>query len=211
MKDFWNKHRKKLLVGAAFLILFDVVVWLYKLGFRITYAPELETSWDAVSAFASWAGVIMSFIAVIFAIWVPIRIADRQDKIALFEKRYELYELLYRWWVIFEQALLYAENNNDVRQLYNILYDSECAEDKEVSNSMISMYRRTMSEISKTMLLFPVSGKSCGNLMKFVNMVHKILIGNELIKNREKIKIFVEENAIEQIFKQMEKEMSICK
>ena len=56
------------------------------LGWRFTYAPELENSWDAISAVATWAGVVASVFAIIFAIRVPIVIAKRQDKIALFEK-----------------------------------------------------------------------------------------------------------------------------
>lgn len=67
---------------------------LYFIGFRITYSPELETSWDAVSACAAWAGAVMSFFAVMVAVWIPKKIADRQDKIALFEKRFEVYDKL---------------------------------------------------------------------------------------------------------------------
>lgn len=60
-------------------------------GWRITYAPELENSWDAISACAAWAGVIASFIAIWYAIQVPKKIAEQQNKIALFEKRYQVY------------------------------------------------------------------------------------------------------------------------
>lgn len=77
-----------LLVGGSLLI------FLYCKGFRITYAPDLENSWDAVSAFAAWGGVFMSFVAIMVAIQIPKKIADRQDKIALFEKRLEIYNIL---------------------------------------------------------------------------------------------------------------------
>lgn len=63
-------------------------------GWRITYAPTLENSWDAVSAVASWVGVIASFVAIMIAIWIPKKIAKQQDKIALFEKRMECYSTL---------------------------------------------------------------------------------------------------------------------
>lgn len=66
-------------------------VFLYCKGFRITYTPDLENSWDAISGFAAWAGVFMSFVAIMVAIQIPKKIADRQDKIALFEKRMECY------------------------------------------------------------------------------------------------------------------------
>ena len=63
---------------------------LFVLGFRITYAPELENSWNAISAMASWVGTIGTVSAIFAAIWV----ANRQNKIALFEKRYENYIII---------------------------------------------------------------------------------------------------------------------
>lgn len=74
---------------------------LFCIGFRITYAPELENSWNAVSAVAAWAGVIVasisaaaSVVAIWYAIQVPKRIADQQNKIALFNKRIEYYNII---------------------------------------------------------------------------------------------------------------------
>lgn len=83
----------------CFVLLFVIVFVVAGLcGFRITYASELETSWDAVSAVAAWAAVIVAVLsagASVGAIWtairVPQKIADKQDKIALFEKRYKCY------------------------------------------------------------------------------------------------------------------------
>ena len=88
MKKLLNK---KLIIPALLLVLVFVIVILYWLGFRITYAPELENSWEAVSAVAAWAGVVVSFVAICFAVQVPKKIAEQQNKIALFEKRLEFY------------------------------------------------------------------------------------------------------------------------
>lgn len=88
MKKLLNK---KLIIPALLLVLVFVIVILYWLGFRITYAPELENSWEAVSAVAAWAGVVVSFVAIWFAVQVPKKIAEQQNKIALFEKRLEFY------------------------------------------------------------------------------------------------------------------------
>lgn len=68
-----------------------VILVLYCFGFKITYAPELENSWEAVSACAAWASVLSSFIAIIFAVQVPKKIAEEQNKIALFEKKYSCF------------------------------------------------------------------------------------------------------------------------
>lgn len=77
-------------VFAAILLL----IGLYIAGFRVTYAPNLENSWDAISAFASWSSVFVSGLAIYYAILVPKKIAEDQNKIALFEKRYEVYKTL---------------------------------------------------------------------------------------------------------------------
>lgn len=91
MKKLLNK---KLIIPALLLVLVIFIVILYKLGFRITYAPELENSWNAVSAVATCVGVLASFIAIWFAIQVPKKIAEQQNKIALFEKRFNFYQAL---------------------------------------------------------------------------------------------------------------------
>lgn len=85
---------KKYMIPLAGIILTGLVLFLYFKGFRITYAPELENSWGAISAFASWAGVVASAAAILVAIRIPSVIADRQNKIALFEKRFEVYDVV---------------------------------------------------------------------------------------------------------------------
>ena len=79
---------------VAIIIVAVVSVVMASFGWRVTYAPELENRWDAVSAVATWAGVFASAFAIVFAIRVPKKIADIQDRIALFEKRYGAYSSL---------------------------------------------------------------------------------------------------------------------
>lgn len=66
----------------------------FLLGFRITYAPELENSWEAISAVASWASVAVSAVAVWAAVQIPKKIADQQNKIALVNSRLEIIDLI---------------------------------------------------------------------------------------------------------------------
>lgn len=94
MKKFLKNKQSYYILAAAVIIILAVI--LYSVGFRITYAPELENSWDAISAVAAWASVIASFIAIWFAIRVPSLIAKRQDAIALFEKKIECYIAIQR-------------------------------------------------------------------------------------------------------------------
>lgn len=63
-----------------------LLAFLYYKGFRVTYAPELENSWDAISGCAAWVGAIGTILAVFFAVTV----ANKQNKISLFEKRLEV-------------------------------------------------------------------------------------------------------------------------
>ncbi len=85
------KNKRTIVLVVAITVAIAIIIGLYVAGFRITYNPDLITDWDAVSGCAAWAGVIASVVAIWYAIQVPKKIADRQDKIALFEKRYAIY------------------------------------------------------------------------------------------------------------------------
>lgn len=87
MKKF---PRSPLILLVASLCI--IIVILYFLGFRITYAPNLENSWNAISTCASWFSAIMSAAAIFVAISIPKKIAEQQDKISLFEKRYSAFD-----------------------------------------------------------------------------------------------------------------------
>ena len=58
MKRIFKSVAIWIVVGEA-LIAF--VLWC--MGFRITYAPELDNNWDAISAVAEWAGVVVGAFA----------------------------------------------------------------------------------------------------------------------------------------------------
>lgn len=49
---------------------------------------------EYIALIFSFIGIIVSGIAIWFAVQVPKKIADRQDNIALFEKRFNLYKIL---------------------------------------------------------------------------------------------------------------------
>ena len=138
-KDEKNKTEKKrsknkfvrgrwfpLLCFVPLFVIVFVVAGLC--GFRITYASELETSWDAVSAVAAWAAVIVAVLsagASVGAIWaairVPQKIADRQDKIALFEKRYKCYIAVQTLLVCGKQISMDGKTPLDI-QKYMMMY-----------------------------------------------------------------------------------------
>lgn len=66
-----------LTIGLAIAI--GLVLVLYCCGFRITYAPALESSWSAISAFGQWAGVVVTA-ALTWIIHRKTQENDRQNK-----------------------------------------------------------------------------------------------------------------------------------
>ena len=79
MKRIFKSVAIWIVVGEA-LIAF--VLWC--MGFRITYAPELDNNWDAISAVAEWAGVIIGAIIVPFAVvWLQHKWDSNKEEIAL--------------------------------------------------------------------------------------------------------------------------------
>lgn len=72
-----------LIITLIALAVFSLVMAVF--GWRITYAPELETSWDAISAVAAWVAAI----GAVATVWYALRIANQQNKITLLEKRME--------------------------------------------------------------------------------------------------------------------------
>lgn len=152
---------KKFINGKWFPLVIVVVVeavllvFLYCNNFRITYAPDLENSWDAVSTFAAWTGVLMSFVAIMTAIWTPQKIANRQDKIALFEKRMECYCTL-------QNILAFAQQISELKSKQGIqtalkLYFGEAASFSENQDFpwYIIALNRQVPIIAEGMFLFP--------------------------------------------------------
>ena len=100
MKNFIKGRWFPLLVGILVVVAVAFVMALF--GWRITYAPNLENSWDAVSGVASWvgviialAGVVASFLAVWAAIRIPKEIAREQNNITQIEHRQEIKETIH--------------------------------------------------------------------------------------------------------------------
>lgn len=83
---------KSLIKSVSFwIILVELIVTcvLYFLGFRITYSPDLETSWDAVGATGQWAGAIVGILIPIAAIYLQTNLDKNKHDIG--EANLELY------------------------------------------------------------------------------------------------------------------------
>ena len=112
--------------GVLTLILIEVfvIVILALLGFKITYAPSMDNNWDAISGCAAWAAVVASFIATFYAIRVPKKIADEQNKISLFEKRFESFSAFQRYEAFANQLKETTEINKYKKAFLTCFYES---------------------------------------------------------------------------------------
>ena len=121
-------------IAVALLAIF---IFLYITGFRITYAPNLKNDWDAISACAGWASVLLSFAAICAAIYVPYKVANDQNKISLFEKRYE---------VVVTVEKMFGEVDNIKRRM-SIIFSKNST--KKLSFEIINKWRISISEVLK--------------------------------------------------------------
>lgn len=128
MKKFKDKkYFRPAVIAGAIAVVLGV---LHLLGFRITF---IEPNWDAISAWAAWVGVAASFIAIWFTIQIPKKIADRQDKIALFGKRFECYMIIQN----FLGLSTYLENVNNANRVlccYQVILNGKLGVREKITN-----------------------------------------------------------------------------
>lgn len=83
------KVKRLLFLIVALLVLVTTAAIAFWIGTCVA-SEQVEHIWSAIDALASCIGALGTVAAIFAAHWV----ADRQNKIALFEKRYELYILV---------------------------------------------------------------------------------------------------------------------
>ena len=147
MKQF-IKRRWPLLFGVLGIAL--LLGFLYHKDFRITYAPELENSWDAISACAAWAGAIGT-IAVLWYNHRSIRLAQysvqQAINLQLYEKRLALYTDL-------SKSDAFKESPIELKIVYSeIIYNSHkqivdlCNQKAELINDLYILATFTDSRV----------------------------------------------------------------
>lgn len=66
-----------------------IAIIFYLYGFRITYDPSLETSWEAVGAIGQWAGTIVGILIPVIVIYLQENLERNRQEIG--ESNLELY------------------------------------------------------------------------------------------------------------------------
>ena len=63
------------------------------------YMQQLIEAVNASNAttFLDWAPIILSVISVLIAVYIPVKLARKENQIAIFEKLYAAYSQLPRW------------------------------------------------------------------------------------------------------------------
>ncbi len=95
MKKFFKGRWFPLIVASVVVAIVALVMASF--GWRITYAPDLENSWEAISAVATWAGAIGTVMVLWYnhrAIKLTQYSVQQAIGLQLYEKRLELYSAL---------------------------------------------------------------------------------------------------------------------
>lgn len=172
MKELFKKRWFPMVaVIAAFAF---VVLVTALLGFRITYAPELENSWEAISAVAAWAGAMGTVAVLIYnhlAIELTQRSVQQAVDLQLFEKRLELYNAIADDAAFYNVPLsLKIAYNEEVYKLYSdivelcqklwenicefaVLFDVKNLYEKEHGNVCCKLYDEYTKEIENQIQL----------------------------------------------------------
>ena len=189
MEKFIKGRWFPLLVAILIVAVAAFVLALF--GWRITYVP-VENNWNALSAVASWAGVLVSvigvvasFVAIWYAIQVPKRIADRQDKIALFEKRYVCFQLFEKCYSLYAQIKDKECTLEELRgRSKYILGKLNWADiSREVAMGQIEQYEYTIHQMD---FLFPGidENDTCQLYMSLQTFLVSIIEGNNVNESK---------------------------
>ncbi len=166
-----------LIIGILTVILF-VIVALGLCGWKITYAPDLDNSWDAIAAVGGWVSAIISGIAIWFAAAIPKRIANEQNKISLFEKRFVCYNTLLKY-VSFAESISSVNNPTDLKKVFSFNYLK--ADDKFEQSDIIKAVKIDEVILMSGLFLFSnsIDGATVTEIIKSFLAVSK-LVGDEL-------------------------------
>lgn len=153
------------MIAAIIVILVlaaGAVLTMIRFGWRFTYAPELQNQWTAITAVATWAGVavsicsvIASIIAILAAIKYPQKIADQQNRISLFEKRFHIYELL-TYLNAFAMSAIAVKDINSAREMFILDFEKNMSKGKDLKDFdyFLSCYMRISGELRQSEFLF---------------------------------------------------------
>lgn len=121
-------------------------------GWKITYNPKLENSWNAIAAIGGWVSAIISGIAIWFAVAIPKRIADEQNKISLFEKRFVCYLTLLKY-LSFSKSIRSANSSSQLKTTF--LFTFTQMDENFKPTDIVLMVKKDENVLMSGLFLFP--------------------------------------------------------
>lgn len=164
---------------------------------------------DWLAVVLSFFSVVLSAVAIWFAVQIPQKIADRQDKIALFEKRYQMFSLTSKWKFLADNILKFASNNDDARSMFAVLYYDEVHDKTALLNNVNTTYRYVINEINQVYFLFDIQDSMHEKLVSLINITAKILMGENLECHKQQLNEVLNSDEITGLFKIMQDELTI--
>ena len=129
--------------------------------------------------------ILISAFALFYAVRVPKKIAEEQNKIELFDKRYEVFQLFERC-VSFNKALQKSETVEDMRKDCMLLFDELKYEELDFKIVMKKVYTFEHS-LHQMEFLFPnISEKDVHELYTSLWKVLMAIIGDENVNECKK-------------------------
>ena len=124
-------------------------------------------SWiDYVQLGLTIVTILISALALFYAIRVPKKIAEEQNKIALFDKRYEVFQLFERC-VSFNKALRKSETVEEMRKDCMLLFDELKYEELDFKIVMKKVYTFEHTASNGVFISWHI-GKRCSRTLYFL-------------------------------------------
>ncbi len=202
--------------GSGLVFLF-LIFLMYQMGFRITYVPDLENSWNAISGTASWVSVIVSVLGVIasfLAVWYAIQISDKQNKIALFEKRYRVYRTLISC-DFFSACVFVSKEPEGIKEFFYTSFYDASEEPKTYQYKLFAFkYVQVTETLAESKFLFSEDiwkgvCKIIESIQKLVPTGEKGMSKEEFDKAKQDYLDAVKSCELKLILKKMEQELNL--
>ena len=179
MKRFIRKksiHSILEIIGVfAIIAALFLAIWFLR-GYRFVYPEQFSNDWNAISSVGTWAGVVASFVAV----WYAVQVADEQNSISMFEKRFDCYTIIQKLLACAEQ-IADVKTNKAVQTAFRIYFGQP---EDILKNEFGTVFMLQLKQKEVTIVagefLFP---KYNTKMLQEIILTGMILIENVEVKN----------------------------
>lgn len=130
--------KRTFLLTITLLVLATVAIIAFYIGASIT-SEQKDIIWNVIDSIVSVISAVGTVGAIIAAIWV----ADRQNKIALFEKKYECYKIIQSL-IVWAKQIENVKTNKEVQTAFRIYFDKpdELIKNKSMTEMVTKLKRQ---------------------------------------------------------------------